>query len=449
VWRSEREETMRTPLSRVLVLCAAALLAGGCAVEEEPAEVSRLLPNGARILVKENRASDVVAVQAWVADGALYESPEEAGAAYLLSQMMFSRTVEPEMGELPRAIELLGGSAAVNPRHDFVEYAAVAPSEHFDVLVDLMVGGLSNAVFDSSRFEEERRDALSSIRSIGQRPMERAHLICISELLEGHPYGRPVQGTVEALVALDLDDIRQRYERVYTGSNLLISVAGAVDPMDAADKIEERLSEISPGEPAVPAAPPIEWPSERRRVEREAEVSTGYEVMCFPAPSIVDEESITMDVLLIVLSGGRSSRLERVLSEEHQLVSAVEAGWYTLRQPSPLFVWMEVAPDDARDAELAVRALFEELEQSEVAEQELEKAKTYWKTQLYFLTETAQGQAFYDAYWTFLGWPELPDEYMEKIEDVTPADVKEAATKYFGSGAYATALLLPEWADTE
>ena len=445
---------MKPVSRRVLSVCivglgaclTGAILLGGCGEERGPEQVSRTLPNGVRLLVRENRASEVVAVQAWVADGALYETPDEAGLAYLLSQMMFTKTSDRELGAVPREIESLGGSTVVNPRHDFIEYAAVAPSEHLDVLVDIMADGLLNAIFDSLYFEDMKEDALSHIESIGQRPMERAHQMCISDLLGGHPYGRPVQGTSESLSRLTLANVRDRYRRVYNGANLLVSIAGDVEPMETADLVEERLAGIEPGEPAAPAAASVDWPDVRSRVVRTADVRTAYQVMCFPAPSIVDEENITMDVLLMVLTGGRSSRLERALSEERQLATGVEAGWYTLRQPSPLFVWMELPPDNVEAAEEAVASLFMDLAEAEVSPEELSKAKTYWKTQVYFLNETSEGQAFYDAYWTFLGWPELPQEYLESIDRVTTDEVRRAAEKYFGTGAYATSVLLPEWA---
>ncbi|MBD3348242.1 MAG: hypothetical protein GF400_03470 [Candidatus Eisenbacteria bacterium] len=438
---------MNPSISRLVLPCAAAaVLAAGCGVEEEPERVSRTLPNGARVLVRENRASNVVSVQTWVADGALYETPDEAGEAYLLSQMLFTQTRGQSPGEFVKAVERLGGSMSVNPRHDFTQYAAIAPSENFEALLELVADGLENAVFDSAGFEDARRKTLSSIESIGRRPMERAHLLCISSLLEGHPYGRPVQGTVESVSTTELSDLRERYGRVYTGPNILFSVAGDVDPAWAADEIEKRMSDLPYGDPASPAAPPVDWPDDKTRIVRKADVRTGYQVMCFPAPSILDEDSITMDVLLMVLSGGRSSRFERVLSEERHLVTAVEAGWYTLRQPSPLFVWMELPPDNIEEAERTVASLFMDLVESEVSVEEIAKARTYWKTQVYFMNETAEGQAFYNAYWTFLGWPELPKEYLESIDDVTPEDVRRAAAKYFGSGAYSVAVLLPQWA---
>ncbi len=438
---------MRSLLTRTLVLCAAALIVAGCGGEEKPAQVSRTLPNGIRVLARENRASSVVAVQAWVADGSLYETPQEAGSAYLLAQMMFRHTPEYEPGDIQRTIEGLGGSFSVNPRQDFVEYAAVAPSRQFDVLADLFADGLQNAVFDSSYFEQVKARAIETLQSIDKRPMERAHQMCISTLLGDHPYGRPTQGTVQTVRAATLDDIRRRYEQRYVGSNLLISVAGDIDPSAAADAIEARLSGVERGQEAEPEAAPVEWPSSPIRTVHTADVRTGYQVMCFPAPSIRDPDAITMDVLLMILTGGRSSRLSRTLVEQDRLVNAVDAGWYTLRQPSPLFVWMELRPDDAGAAEQAVLTMFQGLAANGVTERELEKAKTYWKTQIYFMTETAEGQAFYDAYWTFLGWPDLPREYLESIDDVTAEDVRAAAQHYLSGDSYSTSLLIPTWAN--
>lgn len=419
----------------------------GCGHDEKPAQVSRTLPNGVRLVVRENRASGVVALQAWVADGTLYETPDEAGSAYMLSQMMLKRTAGTDPGAIVRTIEELGGSVVVNARHDFVEYAAVVPSKQFTVLADLMADGLRNAVFDSSRFEQVRAEALGSIESIESRPMERAHHYCILDLLGDHPYGRPTQGTVDAVRATRLADIRNRYLQRYVGSNLLVSVAGDIDPSEAADELEARLSSMERGEEAVPAAAPVVWPTTHSRSVRTGDVTSGYQVMCFPAPSIRDPDAITMDVLLMIIDGGRSSRIDRMLVEDRKLASAAQVGWYTLRQPSPLYVWMEVQPDNAQVAEQAVLELFGQLARDPVSDRELSKAKTYWKTQIYFLTETAEGQAFYDGYWTFLGWPELPTEYLESIGDVTAEDVRAAAARYLATGSYATSLIVPDSTD--
>ncbi len=438
---------MRSLLARMFLVCAAAVALEGCGQEEKPAQISKTLPNGVRLLVRENRASSVVAVQAWVADGSLYETPSEAGSAYLLSQMVLHETPGHEPGYIQRTIDELGGSSATNARQDFIEYAVVAPSRQFDVVVGLMADGLKNAVLDSTYLQQVKSKAVESMRSVERRPMEKTHLKCISELLGDHPYGRPTQGTIETVNAVTLDEMRRRYKERYVGANLLVSVAGDVDPSRAADVLEAGFSDMPRGEEAQPAADTVKWPSAPIRSVEGGDVRTGYQVMCFPAPSIRDSDAITMDLLLMVLTGGRSARLERTLVEDGRLASAVDAGWYTLRQPSPLFVWMEVPPENAETAEQAVLDTFRDLARNGVTESELAKAKTYWKTQIYFLTETAEGQAFYDAYWTFLGWPDLPTEYQASIDSVTAEDIQKAAQKYLSGDAYATSLLIPNWAN--
>lgn len=439
---------MPLPKPRTLILCVAVvLLAAGCATRHEPANETRVLPNGIQILAKENRASGVVALRAMVRDGALYEQPDEAGLAHVLSLTMFDRTAERGSGEIPRRIIEMGGVAGVNARYDFVDYAVVAPSQNFSAIVDLLADGLQNAVFDSARFERVRSGVLRGIEDARKRPIDRAHLMCMAELFGDHPYGRAAAGTPEGLRSLTLKQVREHYREHYVGANILISVSGDVDPGAAADAIAERLYGIAAGEPATPAAPPIEWPAESTRVVRKGDVRTAYQVLCFPGPSITDEDSIAMDILLIILTGGRSSRLARILSEERTLVTSVDAGWYTLVQPSPLYVWMELPPDNVEEAERAVVEIFRDLAETGATEEELEKAKTFWETQVLFQNETAEGQAFFEGYWTLLGWPGLPTEYIERLDLVTGDDVRRAASRYLNRGTHSTAVLLPEWAD--
>ena len=439
---------MPLPKPRVFILCAvAAVVIAGCAEREEPIYEARVLPNGVQILTRENRACGVVAVRALVRDGALYETPDEAGLSHLISSLMFARTTSTGPGEIEKAIEELGGVAAVNARHDFVDYAGVAPSQHFETLVDLLADGLQNAVFDSARFERMRAEALRSIEAVRKKPVDRTHLMCIAELLGDHPYGRAAVGTPEVVSSLTLAQVRERYRERYVGANVLVTVSGDVDPRVAADAIEARFAGLDAGRPAEPAAPPIAWPTESKRVVLRTDVKTAYQVLCFPGPAITDEDSIAMDILLMILTGGRSTRLERVLSEERRLVTSIDAGWYTLRQPSPLYVWMELPPDNIEESERAVVEIFRELSENEVTEEELAKAKTYWKTQVLLLNETAEGQAFYEGYWTLLGWPGLPAEYIETLDVVTAEDVRSAAARYLGQGVHSTAVLLPEWAD--
>ncbi len=441
---------MRTPLARaaVLSLLAVFLLAGCSTTEVERTTVThvRVLPNGVTVYAHENRASDVVSVQAWVRDGALFESQEEAGIACLLSHAMFDQSEARGPGEIKVSIEKLGGYVSPMCRHDYTQLYVVVPAAHFDSAADILVEGLLNPVFDQARVERVKERIIRDLPSLERRWMDQAYLLCLEELFGDHPYSRLPQGSPEILAGITAEDLAARHRDRYVASNLVMVVSGSVPSVAAADRIEELVSSVEPGERAEPAAEPIVWPTaSRRRIER-ADVNKAYQVVALPGPTVTDEHSITMDVLLIVLERGRSSRLNRIVREEKGLVQSVGAGWYTQLHPSPMFVWMEAKPENIEAAEQAVVDVLTGFAAEPVTEHELEKAKTILEAAILFDHETAEMQAFYYGYWSSIGGTEFADRYFDRLQEVTAAEIQEAAARYFSSGVHVTAAILPEWA---
>ncbi len=438
---------MRTPLARAAVLSLLAVfLLAGCSseVERTTATHVRVLPNGVTVYAHENRASDVVSVQAWVRDGALFESSDEAGIACLLANAMFDQSEAAGPGEIKISVEKLGGYVSPMCRHDYAQHVVVVPAAHFDSAAAILVEGLLHPLFDRVRVQRVKERIIRDLSSLERRWMDQAYLLCLDELFGDHPYSRLPQGSAETLAGITSEDLAARHRDRYVASNLVMVVSGSVPSVAAADRIEELVSSAGPGERAEPAAEPIAWPTaSRRRIER-ADVTKAYQVTAFPGPSVTDEDSITMDVLLIVLERGRSSRLNRIVREEHGLVQSIGAGWYTQLQPSPLFVWMEASPDKIEEAEQAVVNVLSGLAEEPVSEHELEKAKTILEAATLFDHETAEKQAFYYGYWSSIGGTEFADQYFDRLQEVTAEEIQAAAARHFSSGVHVTAAILPE-----
>ncbi len=414
-----------------------------CTGVERPAFERRVLPNGVTILVRENRSSHIVSLQFWVRDGALFETRDEIGAAHLLESMLLGSPAADSSGTV-RAIDALGGTVETHGRHDFVRYAATVPSEHFGRALELLSHGLFAATFDQRAFEGAKEVVAASLSRSERRPIDLAYRMCLREMMGDHPYGRPPEGTPDALASRTLSDVETRYRERYTGSNIVVSVAGDVDPAAAAARIEALLAPLAAGTPAEPAAEPVSWPAESRRVVARSKARRAYQVLAFPGPGALDGHNVTMDIILAAAGRGRSSRLSRILKDERGLVDAIGAGWYTMRQPSPLFVWMELAADNVAAAEAGVVEVLQALGDEPLDEEELTEAKRKMEAAVLFLTETSEGQAFDSGYWASVGGEDLGERYLEKLWDVTADDVMEAARTYFGSGIHVAAVVLPE-----
>jgi len=420
------------------------LLLAGCSQERATVTVHTYTDNGSVIIAKQNRASGVVATQIFVRDGAFFETPEEAGTANLLRNLMFVETETRGSGEIVSAIEGLGGRFSSAGRHDFTQYAVTVPADNFDEAMNVVRDGLINARFDPDRVERNREKAVEHIYSMFSRPVDKAYRLCLSEMMGDHPYGRAAEGVSEVVSKLTAEDIERRYRERYVGSNILVAVSGDVDAMVASNTIKDMLSGLEEGVRAEPAASPVVWPTESRRVVERTDVRRPCQVVAFPGPGIDDRENVTMDVLLVTLMEGRSSRLNTRLKEELGLVYAVGAGWYTLRHASPLFVWMELPEENVEAAEQATVELMMELAESPVTPEELAKAKMQLEVGNLRLIETAEGQAFHDGYWTTIGGEEFASEYADRLARVTADEIQQAAALYLGSGVHIAAVVLPE-----
>jgi zinc protease len=429
-----------------MIAAAPALgLLGGCGPgTRTTVVVHRTTDNGVVIIARENRASSLVAMQVFLRDGALFETPDEAGAADLLRSVMFHETDSTQPNELVRTIEDLGGAFSSVGRHDFVQFAITVPSKNFDRAVALLADGLMHAKFDPSYVERAKEKAIENLASMTRSPVDRAYRLCLRELMGDHPYGRLIGGYPEVVERLSTEDLERRYHERYVGSNLLVAVTGDIDPGDAADKLARALSGMEAGERAEPASPPVVWPTESRTVVERTDVRRTAQVIGFPGPSVDDKYSVTMDVLLDILTEGGSSRLNRRLKEELGLVHSVGAGWYTQRQPSPLFVWMELPEENVEAAERATVELMQDMAREPVGADELAKAKMQLKVGNLRMVETAEGQAFNDGYWNAIGGEEFASNYLERLSQVTAEEIQDAAALYLGSGIHLAAVVLPE-----
>ena len=420
------------------------LLLAGCGQERTTTIVHTVTDNGAIIIARENRASGVVATQLYVRDGAFFETSDEAGIANLLHAHMFRETENRGPGEIQRAIEGLGGHVSSASRHDFIQFAVTVPSGNFDEAVELLRDGLLNPVFDPVRVERDREKTLKYIDDMYKRPVDMAYRLCLSEMMGEHPYGRMAEGAPEVLSGLTAEDIERRYRERYIGPNVLVATTGDLNPVAAANKIAEVLSRLETGAQAEAVSPPVTWPTESRTVVEHADVRKACQVLGFPGPGVTDRDNVTMDVLLVILAEGGSSRLNVRLKEELGLVHSVGAGWYTQRHPSPFFVWMELPDENIKAAEDATVQLLKEIAENPVGDDELAKAKMLLKVGNIRMVETAEGQAFHDGYWNAIGGEEFASEYLERLSLVTADEIQRAAALYLGSGIHIAAVVLPE-----
>ncbi|HEY1848047.1 MAG TPA: pitrilysin family protein, partial [Opitutaceae bacterium] len=140
-----------------------------------------------------------------------------------------------------------------------------------------------------------------------------------------HPYRQPVIGHRDVFAAVSREELLGYYRDRYVPNNIVVVIAGGVDPARARGLVEEHFGKSarsSLGPVLVPGEPAQLGP---RRWNRAEKVEVARAALTWPIPGLADRNSPVLDLLAIILGGGDSSVLWQELREKRKLVHSVDA----------------------------------------------------------------------------------------------------------------------------
>ncbi|MGH7572291.1 MAG: M16 family metallopeptidase [Gemmatimonadota bacterium] len=381
------------------------------------------LGNGLRILIRENRSVPLVAVDCWVAVGALHETDEHAGISHFLEHMFFKGTERYPVGSMDRLVKAMGGYNNAATSLEFTHYYIVAPSEHFEVALDLLADHLRNPAFPEAELERERGVVKEEIRRRNDSPQGRLYVGLAEDLFGDSPYAREVLGTAESLDRISPAVMRDYWHGHYRADRLAVAVAGDIDTNATLSAVEERLGDLPRAESPLPSADPA--PASRGGSRVGMDIGQGYLAWGFRTAGRSDlEEACALEVATTVLGEGMTSRLYRRLIDERRMVTSVGAWTYGLDRTGVLGISAVLAPERRAGVEEEIGGVLRECARG-LGPDEVGRAKTMLAADFAFDNETnAATTGTLGEFEVLYGHAGRYREILEGIAGVTP----EAAT---------------------
>ncbi|MDD5153904.1 MAG: pitrilysin family protein [Desulfovibrionales bacterium] len=402
------------------------------------------LDNGLTVIIKENHAAPVAAIQVWVKAGSVYETDNEAGITHFIEHMIFKGTAKREPGEIARAIEAVGGDINAYTSLDYTVYHVAIGSKFFDVGLDILSDAVLHSSFDQLEIEREKMVVLEEIRMRQDQPSVKLFEAVMAKAYTVSPYRRPVIGFPKTVQPLTRDSILAYMKKRYTPSNLTVVVVGDLETADCISRIKRAFSGMKG---AAPESVSLEEPpqNEVRTVLLEDEINESHLNMCFPIPGFNDPDSVALDVLASILGEGESSRLYRELRDQKTLVHDIGAYAFTPMGPGLFEVACSLDAEKSKQAaEAALREIYR-LRYDHVTEDELNKAKLNIESGFIYAQERVQGQARKLGYFeTMAGDYREQASYLKKVAAVTPEDIRRVAAKYLHPERLTLGLLVPK-----
>ncbi len=401
------------------------------------------LANGARLYVLPRRDVPVIAVRAGFLGGQLAEDADSAGLSSFLASMWLRGTEQRSAADFARASEGLAAEIDGFAGRSSLGLTLETTRESFAPAFDLFAEALLEPGFGEAELERERSETLAAIERREDRLAQRTYLLFSEAHYRAHPYRLPLLGSSESVAAFDVARVRAHHERLVRARNLVIAVAGDVDPDDAAARVSSRLADLDAAdfEPTLPAEE--EAPREIRRAVLRKQRAQSHLVIGFRGLTVRDEDRFALELVTQILSG-QAGRLFLELRDRRSLAYTVTASNIEGVAPGTFTVYIATAPEKREEAQARLLEQLEELVQTAPSRDELARAQRFLVGSFAIDRQRNAVHAAHTALDVLYGLgPEAADRYAEEILAVTPEAVLRVARRVIRLDAYTLATITP------
>ena len=388
------------------------------------------LANGLTLLVKRDARLPLVSVRTQFLAGVPVETAESAGVTQVCAQLLTKGTASHTDEQIAAMLEDRGGHLSANgDAHRLFVGADVMRGDE-----DLALGLISEILLTPKLPEDHlpkiQKRQQAAIREEAEDPLTVGLRRARREIFAGLPYARTALGTQESIAALSVDRCRELWKSRVHGRNGVISVFGDVDPATIKARVESLFAKICGGEKSSSGFEAMPITAKPGRWDVTLDKEQGILVLGFPTVGLHDP-AVPALTLIDEACSDMGSRLFNRIREEQGLAYFVGAQAFHALGAGAFYFYVGCDPAKLDHVETELRKEIADLAANGLREDELQRAKTTWKTQ--WLRAQQGNGAMADGF----GWDALCGFGLERheklpaaMEAVSVNEVKNAAARW-------------------
>ncbi|RYY89715.1 MAG: insulinase family protein [Chitinophagaceae bacterium] len=392
------------------------------------------LPNGLKVILHRDTTAPVVAVTTLYHVGSKNEDTARTGFAHFFEHLLFEGSENIKRGEFDKYVTNAGGALNANTSQDRTFYYELLPSNQLKLGLWLESERMMHAKIEQVGVNTQREVVKEEKR---QRVDNQPYGTILPEILRRayreHPYRWAPIGSMDHLNSAKLEEFIDFYKTFYVPNNCVLSIAGDFNIADVKKQIAEYFGPIPRGTKPIPRPTIKEKPlgGEVRDIVRD-NIQLPAVIQAYRAPAQGTPEYYAFNMLATLLSGGPSSRMNKVMVDERELSVATGALPF-FNEDAGLFITYSINNMGVKpaNAEKVMDSLMNVARNTLVSEKEFQKVKNQITTEFVTSNATMAGIAESLAnYEVYFGDANLVNTEIEKYNKVTRQDLMNVAKKY-------------------
>jgi zinc protease len=402
------------------------------------------LGNGLRVLLFPDPSKATITVNTTFLVGSRHESYGETGMAHLLEHLVFkpSKNYSGKNGQ-PKPVDVLNSVGARfngTTYYDRTNYFVTFPAsdENFRKILDLEVDRMVNAniaqedLWDKAAGKGEMTVVRNEFEIGENNPIRVTMQRTLAAAFSWHNYGKSTIGAKSDVENVNIEHLQAFYHTFYQPDNAVLLVAGKMDEAKALGLINERFGRLPRPTRVIQPTYTLDPTQDGERevtVRRVGDSQVAMAIYKIPAGS--DADFPALEVLGQVMADTPGGRLHKQLVDTKK---AAGVGDYVMGCREPGFaMFLAMLPKDGNldEAKQLLLGTLEQTTNAPITQEEVDRAKqSLLKDIDLTLNQSDRLGVGLSEYIAEGDW-RLFFLQRDRIKQVTPIAVRNAAAKYF------------------
>lgn len=395
------------------------------------------LENGLHVILHQDKATPIVVTSVMYHVGSKNENPERTGFAHFFEHLLFEGSENIDRGEFDEYIANAGGVNNANTWYDRTYYFELFPSNQLELGLWLESERMLHAKVENKGIEVQREVVKEERRLRVDNPpysLLRFLEVINEKAYKEHPYRWSVIGSMDHLDAAQEEDYIQFYNDFYTPNNAVLSIAGDIDIEETKVLIDKYFSGIPVKNPKIFRPTVVEPPMTKMKTDTlYGNIQIPAVIMGYRIPAQGTPDFYALSMLNTLMSDGESSRLNKVLRDDQELV--LQIGSFPLELEDPGMAIIFALPNmgvEVSTVQSAFDAEINKVQNELISESEFQKLKN--KIESTFVTSNARIAGIAESlanYHMYFGDANLINTELDRYLKVTREEIQAVAKKYF------------------
>lgn len=410
------------------------------------------LNNGLKILIKEDHRAPIVVSMIWYNVGSADEPGGITGVSHAIEHIMFKGTKKYPLGVFSKTIAAIGGQSNAFTNNDYTAFFEKTAASQLKTSFELESDRMNNLLLDANEFAKEIKVIQEERRlRTDDNPQALAFERFLATAHLSAPYNHPVIGWMSDLQQMNVNDVKQWYERYYAPNNATLVVVGDIKADDVRTMAQHYFGAL-PKRDIPTRKLQLEPPALGKKIVHVSSnaklplVMLGYSV---PGVSTAKNafEPYALELIAGILDAGESSRFAKNLIRGQHIANGASAYYNLYTRYETQFI-VYGAPAHNQNVDVLQKGLINELDdlkKTPISDKELQRIKNQIIAQKTYEKDSIFGQAMELGLLETVGLgAKVADNYTQAINAVTPAQIQETAQRYFQEKNMTIAFLEPE-----